>query len=148
MHTILKVFLSMSCSGALLILALFLLKRVLKNKISRQWQYYIWLVAVLRLLLPFGLEISLLGKVYQALDQTITESIPSPQQSAPQQPTLQQPLPSIPESNFTPAAGTEPDNEQDNSPTEDFTPTRPFQELKALHSISEPDGLRFLTQGC
>ena len=127
MNTILKVFLSMSCSGALLILALFLLKRVLKNKISRQWQYYIWLVAVLRLLLPFGLEISLLGKVYQALDQTITESIPSPQQSAPQQP-----LPSIPESNFTPAAGTEPDNEQDNSPTEDFTPTRPFQELKAL----------------
>ena len=42
MNAVLKIFLSMSCSGGLLILTLLLGKRFLKNKISRQWQYYIW----------------------------------------------------------------------------------------------------------
>ncbi|MCI8844598.1 MAG: M56 family metallopeptidase [Oscillospiraceae bacterium] len=43
-----KIFLSMSLSGGLLVLVLLLGKQFLKNKISRQWQYYIWLVVVLR----------------------------------------------------------------------------------------------------
>ncbi len=76
MNTILKIFLSMSCSGGLLILALLLGKGLLKNKISRQWQYYIWLVVILRLLLPFGPEASLLGKTYRAVDQAITQASP------------------------------------------------------------------------
>ena len=64
MNVALKIFLSMSFSGGLLILALLLGKRFLKNKISRQWQYYIWLIVLLRLLLPFGPEVSLMGKAY------------------------------------------------------------------------------------
>ncbi len=122
MNTVLKVFLSMSCSGALLILALLLLKQCLKNKISRQWQYYVWLAVILRLLLPFGLEVSLLGNIYQAVDQAITETAPS----------LQQPSSSIPENTPTSAVQTAPDSEQDSPPTKDFTPTRPFQDLEAL----------------
>ena len=39
MNLIFKLFLSMSFSGALLILALLLGKPFLKDKISRQWQY-------------------------------------------------------------------------------------------------------------
>lgn len=54
MNTVLKIFLSMSCSGGLLILALLFGKRFLKDKVSRQWQYYIWLVVVLRLLREIG----------------------------------------------------------------------------------------------
>ena len=38
MSTAMKIFLSMSCSGGLLILALLLGGRVLRDKISRQWQ--------------------------------------------------------------------------------------------------------------
>lgn len=72
MNTVFKIFLSMSFSGGLLILVLLLGKRLLRDKISRQWQYYIWLVVILRLLLPFGAEVSLLGKTYQAVDQAIT----------------------------------------------------------------------------
>ena len=53
MNTILKIFLSMSLSGSLLILALFAAKHFWKDKISRQWQYYIWFVVVLRLLQAF-----------------------------------------------------------------------------------------------
>ena len=75
MNIVLKVFLSMSVSGSLLILTLFATKQFLKDKISRQWQYYIWLVIVLRLLLPFGPEVNLLGKTYQAVDQAITLSL-------------------------------------------------------------------------
>ena len=64
----------MSFSGGLLILSLLLGKRFLKNKISRQWQYYIWIAVVLRLLLPFGPEVSLLGKTYQAVGQAVTQT--------------------------------------------------------------------------
>ena len=75
MNEILKVFLSMSFSGALLILALLLGGRLLKNKISRQWQYYIWLIVILRLVLPFGTETSLMGKMYQDMDDGISQAV-------------------------------------------------------------------------
>ena len=84
MNAGIKIFLSMSLSGGLLILVLLLGKQFLKDKISRQWQYYIWLVVVLRLLLPFGPEVSLLGKAYQAVDRSITQAAPVP----PPQPVL------------------------------------------------------------
>lgn len=44
MNDVLKIFLSLSLSGSLMILILFLCGRFWKDKISRQWQYYIWLV--------------------------------------------------------------------------------------------------------
>ena len=123
MNAVLKVFLSMSFSGGLLILALFLGNRFLKDKISRQWQYYIWFVVVLRLLLPFGTDVSLLGKTYQAVDQAITQAAPLPRQ---------QPAPNIQGSNIAPAVGIEPDNENTNSPADDLTTARQFQDMVAL----------------
>ncbi len=116
MNTVLKIFLSMSFSGGLLILALLLAKRFLKDNISRQWQYYIWLVVVLRLVLPFGPEVSLLGKAYQAAGQAIAQTAPLP----PQQP-----------SRATPITGIEADNENEDLPTEDLTTAFPFQDMKA-----------------
>ena len=62
MNAVLKLFLSMSVSGSVFILILLLGKGFWRDKISRQWQYYIWLVVVLRLLLPFGPEATLFGK--------------------------------------------------------------------------------------
>ena len=78
MNAVLKIFLSMSVSGSLLILVLLLGKRLLKDKISRQWQYYIWLVVIFRLLLPFGPEVSLLGRTYQAVEQAVPRTSPFP----------------------------------------------------------------------
>ncbi len=83
MNMVLKLFLSMSCSGALLILVLFLGKRFLKDKISRQWQYYIWLIVIMRFLLPFGADLNLMGKTYQAIDQAVTQEAALPQQQPP-----------------------------------------------------------------
>ena len=98
MNVVLKLFLSMSFSGSLLILALLGGKRLLKDRLSRQWQYYIWLVVIVRLLLPFGPETSLMGKTYQTLDRAITQAAPSSQQ---------QPIPNTPGDRFVPIVGLE-----------------------------------------
>ncbi len=124
MNTVLKILLSMSFSGSLLILALLLGKQFLKNKISRQWQYYIWLVVVLRLLLPFGTEVSLMGKAYQAVDQAISQTAPLPPQ---QQPPL-----NVPGSNLAPAVGAEHHNETVSSPADDVTTAHPLQDIGVL----------------
>lgn len=77
MDDVLKIFLSLSLSGSLMILILFVCKFLWKDKISRQWQYYIWLIVIARLLLPFAPETSLIGNMYQIVASGIsqTESI-------------------------------------------------------------------------
>ena len=119
MNAVLKIFLSMSVSGSLLILALLLGKRFWKDKISRQWQYYIWLVVVLRLLLPFGPEAGLMGKAYQAVDQAIfrTALLPPQQQSS--------------HNGFIPVVGAEQHNETVNSPS-DNAAARLFHDIGTL----------------
>ena len=121
MNAVLKIFLSMSFSGSLLILVLLLGKRLLKDKISRQWQYYIWLVVIFRLLLPFGPEVSLLGRTYQAVEQAVprTSSFPGQQWD-----------PDAQGGNLTSAAGT--DSEKADSPAQDLPPAAPFQDMGAL----------------
>lgn len=61
MNLIFKTILSLSLSGALFILLLLFGGGILKKRLSRQWQYYIWLIVVMRLLLPFGPEETLLS---------------------------------------------------------------------------------------
>lgn len=75
MNTVLKIFLSMSISGTLLIFVLLLAKKVWQDKISRQWQYYIWLIVILRLVLPFAPEANLMRTIYQAVQQTQIQDI-------------------------------------------------------------------------
>lgn len=84
MNELLKILLSLSISGTLLILLLFLFKPLFKKKISKQWQYYIWLIVIARLLFPFAPEINLVGNLFQAIDNSVlqTENImPSEQNS-------------------------------------------------------------------
>ncbi len=45
---------SMSLAGSVLILLLTLLRPLVRERISRRWQYYIWLLVIARLLLPVG----------------------------------------------------------------------------------------------
>ena len=119
MNAVWKVFLSMSCSGGLLILALLLGKRFWKDKISRQWQYYSWLIVLLRLLLPFGPETNLLGKTYQAVDQAIGQASFSPWSAL-----------AIPDD--VPAADDDASASHENSLAGDGAIVRPPQEAKAL----------------
>lgn len=71
----------MSSSGAVLIGVLLSVVRLLKGRLGRQWQYYIWLIVVLRLLLPFGPEASLLGRAYQIADRMMTQAIEGTQET-------------------------------------------------------------------
>ena len=123
MNMVLKVFLSMSFSGALLILILLCGERFLKDKISRQWQYYIWLVVILRLLLPFGSEINLMGKPYQAFDRMITRSgLISESHN----------LPDAREDVPAPAVDLEQNMESADSPMENLTTVHPLQDMASL----------------
>lgn len=72
-NPIFQTVLSMSLSGTLLILVLLLGRRLWKKKLSRQWQYYIWLVVLLRLFLPFGPEASLMARAEQAAQRAMIQ---------------------------------------------------------------------------
>ena len=120
MNTVWKIFLSMSCSGGLLTLALLLGKRCLGNAVSRQWRYYIWFIVLLRLLLPFGPEVSLLGSTYRAMDQAITQAPSPPPQSAPD----------ISEDELTPAVGAE--RADENRQAETWTAVQPLRDVGEL----------------
>ena len=80
MNEILKIVLSLSLSGSLLILVLLLCKPLFRNRISRRWQYYIWLVIIARLLLPFTPETSPVGTLFHQVDRVIvqTDTAPTP----------------------------------------------------------------------
>lgn len=84
MADILKLFFSMSLSGALLILALFLTKPLYRERTSRQWQYYVWLIVIARLLLPFSPLESISGMLVGQAEQTILqlESAQEPKSAA------------------------------------------------------------------
>ena len=123
MNILLKMFLSMSFSGSLFILLLLAGKRFLKDKISRQWQYYIWLIVVVRLLLPFGPETNLMGKAYQAIDQAITHSVSLPEQ----------PSPSDDSNAFNvSASGMEHDNQNTVTPKDNPISYRPVKDILSL----------------
>ena len=74
MNLLFQTVLSMSVSGALLITGVLLINRYLRGKCSRRWQYYIWLLVIVRLLLPFGPEASLMGNVSSVMEQAAAES--------------------------------------------------------------------------
>lgn len=74
MNEILKAVLSLSLSGSLLILLLFWLRPLFKERLSKRWQYYIWLVVIARLLLPFAPETNLMATLFQGIDRSIEQT--------------------------------------------------------------------------
>lgn len=68
MNEYMKVILSLSVSGSLLLLLLLGLKPLYRNRFSRRWQYYIWLIIALRFLLPFTFDTTIVGSLFERLD--------------------------------------------------------------------------------
>jgi beta-lactamase regulating signal transducer with metallopeptidase domain len=60
-NEVLKIFLSLSFSGALAAALLFAVKPLYKKRLSKTWQYYIWVVVLLRMVLPFAPPVNLIG---------------------------------------------------------------------------------------
>ncbi len=70
MNDFMKLLLSLSVSGTLLLLLTLGLKPLYKNKFSKRWQYYIWLIVVLRFLLPLAPDTTIVGSLFQKFDTT------------------------------------------------------------------------------
>ncbi len=78
MNEFIKILLSLSVSGALLLLLILGLKPLYKNRFSKRWQYYIWIVVALRFLLPFTPDTTIIGSLFEKFDTTaITNEIPT-----------------------------------------------------------------------
>ena len=85
MNEFIKVLLSLSVSGALLLLLVWGLKPLYKSKFSKRWQYYIWIVVALRFLLPFTPDTTIVGSLFEKFDTaaitneiTISPNVPVP----------------------------------------------------------------------
>lgn len=63
MNEIIKLILSLSLSGSILALLVFAMKPFIKHKISKSLQYYIWIVVLLRLIIPFSFEGSIINQL-------------------------------------------------------------------------------------
>lgn len=90
MSGVFKTVLSLSLSGSAVILALLLCGPPARKRFSRRWQYYIWLAAVARLLLPFSPEGSPVETLFQrageAAPPAVSVSAPVPDHTLPRSP--------------------------------------------------------------
>ena len=85
MNEFMKILLSLSVSGILLLLLILGLKPLYKSRFSKRWQYYIWIIVALRFLLPFTPDTTIVGSLFEKPGTTvITNEIPtSPNVPAP-----------------------------------------------------------------
>ncbi len=68
MNEFMKILLSLSVSGALLLLLILGLKPLYKNRFSKRWQYYVWIIVALRFLLPFTPDTTIVGSLFEKFD--------------------------------------------------------------------------------
>lgn len=64
MSETIKLVLSLSLSGSILAILLFAIKPLIKHRLSKSIQYYIWIVILLRLILPLSFEDSIMNDVF------------------------------------------------------------------------------------
>lgn len=70
-----KVLLSLTLSGTLLLIILFALKRMCRTRVSKCWQYYILLAAALRFLVPFPSNTALVGRLFMATQNAVEQAV-------------------------------------------------------------------------
>lgn len=71
MNEFMKMLLSLSVSGTLIFMILKAVKPLYKEKFSRRWQYYIWLIAALRFLIPFAPETALMNQSFIMIENSV-----------------------------------------------------------------------------
>ena len=74
MNNLLKIVISLSFAGSILAILMFGMKVFFRNRVSKRWQYYLWLIVVLRLLLPFSPRTSFVGAMFAKIDNIATRS--------------------------------------------------------------------------
>lgn len=69
MNDIIKLVLSLSLSGSILALLVFMLKPIIKNKISKSMQHLLWVVVIFRFLIPLSFEGSIINELFYRSDK-------------------------------------------------------------------------------
>lgn len=64
-------YLCLSIFGLLLALFLFTLKPLLKNRVSKAWQYYVWIIVIIRLLIPYAPRIEITDTLFQQVGDAV-----------------------------------------------------------------------------
>ncbi|MBS5064828.1 MAG: hypothetical protein KHZ58_13720 [Hungatella hathewayi] len=70
MIDVMKTGLSLSLSGGMMILVLWLSGKWFRERFSRRWQYYIWLLVIARLWIPLAPEQNLVGSLFRGIEKT------------------------------------------------------------------------------
>lgn len=70
----LRLILSLSLSGGILACILFAVTRLLGSRLGQKWQYYIWLLVVLRMVLPVAAPINLTGALFDGYGLRVEEN--------------------------------------------------------------------------
>ncbi len=78
MNNMILTILSLSVSGSVLALILLTLRLLLKNKVSKTFQYYIWLLVLLRLAVPLSSDGSIMNRIISQTDMTQLASVSTP----------------------------------------------------------------------
>ncbi len=69
--------LALSLAGSIMTLELYLMKPLIRNRVTKAFQYYLWLVVIIRLILPFSIDINHVGDVFtkfiDKMEHTATE---------------------------------------------------------------------------
>ena len=64
MNESLKLLLALSLSGSILAIFIFAIKPFISHKFSKSLQYYIWIIVLLRFILPFSFEENIMDKIF------------------------------------------------------------------------------------
>lgn len=72
MNEALKLILSLSLSGSILAVIVFVMKGLIRHKLSKSVQYYIWIIVLVRLILPFSNEGSIMNDLFYKNSAPIT----------------------------------------------------------------------------
>ncbi len=75
MNNVFIKFVSLSFSGSIIAFILFAIISFFKFKISKVWQYYIWIIVILRLIIPFSPKSNLISYLYNLFDSNFTTDI-------------------------------------------------------------------------
>ena len=71
MNEAVRLILSLSLSGSILALLVFAIKPFIKHRLPKSVQYYIWIIILLRMVLPFSIEGSIMNHVFYKGQQSV-----------------------------------------------------------------------------
>ncbi len=82
MNETIRLIISLSLSGSILACVLFAIKPLIRNRLSKSIQYYIWFVVILRLVFPLSFDNSIMNAVFDSRRATAAADLREGQNSS------------------------------------------------------------------